>query len=143
MKKRLIIGLLILSLFCLAPVSATQALEINDILKVGGIPVLVSKFSTPLNNFINNLTDKSGVGTKYSTKVVPILSLGGGGYIGAAQVIGQESLVKKTKAVMQIESNFNGKNFRVKALVPVDSTNPTDVSRVKGVGVSAIIDIKI
>jgi hypothetical protein len=32
---------------------------------------------------------------------------------------------------------------RVKGLVPVDSTNPVGASRVQGVGVSALIDLKI
>jgi hypothetical protein len=42
-----------------------------------------------------------------------------------------------------MEGSFNNDKFRVKALVPVDSTNPTNFTRVQGVGVSAIIDIKI
>ena len=33
--------------------------------------------------------------------------------------------------------------FRVKALIPIDSKNPTNFSRVQGVGVSAQIDVKI
>ena len=45
-------------------------------------------------------------------------------------------------SVAQVEGSFNGM-VRVKGLVPVDSTNPVGASRVQGVGVSAIIDLKI
>lgn len=143
MKKNLIIGMLLVSLLSVTAIPVSQAIDLGSILKVGGISILIDKFSTPLNNFINQLTFKHGAGSDYATKVVPILSVGTQGYIGAAQVTGSQELVDKTKAVMQIEGNFSGSTFRVKALVPIDSTNPTNFSRVQGVGVSAIIDIKI
>lgn len=143
MKKPLVIGMLVVSLLSITTVSVTQAFSLGSILKVGGISIIISKFATPLNNFINTLTFKNGAASDYATKVVPILSFGDGGYIGAAQVIGPDDLVNKTEAVIQIEGDFSGKTFRVKALVPTDSTNPTKISRVNGVGVSAIIDIKI
>ena len=64
-------------------------------------------------------------------------------YTGAAQVTGPQALVDQTKAVLQIEGNFSGNQFRVKALIPIDSKNVTNFSRVQGVGVSAQIDVKI
>lgn len=143
MKKLLVISLLVVCLFSINAVPAAQALDLGDILKVGGIPLIIKNFSSPLNNFINSLMAKNGTGTRYTTKVVPILSLGDGGYIGAAQVTGQASLVNKTKAVVQVEGNFSGDRFRVKALIPSNTTNPLKFSRVDGVGISAIIDIKI
>ncbi|WP_378954622.1 hypothetical protein [Pelosinus sp. sgz500959] len=144
MKKKLIVGMLLVSLLFVTKAPAvTQAFGLGDIFKVGGISILISKFATPLNNFINQLTFKNGAGSDYATKVVPILSFGNGGYVGAAQVMGPQDLVDKTEAVIQIESNFSGNQFRVKALVPIDSKNPTNFSRINGVGVSAIIDIKI
>lgn len=143
MKKTLMIGLLVVTMLSAIAVPTTQAISLGDILKVGGIGYLIDRFSTPLNNFINTLTLKHKAGTDYATKVVPILSLGGGGYIGAAQVTGDQELVDRTKAVLQIEGNFNGKQFRVKALIPINSLSPTNFSRVQGVGVSAIIDIKV
>jgi len=79
---------------------------------------------------------------EYTTKVVPIISIGTKGYIGAAQVTGPASSIEQVKAVAQVEGSFNGM-VRVKGLVPVDSTNPVGASRVQGVGVSAIIDLKI
>ncbi len=143
MKQRVVTGLLLLCILSVTAIPVTQAFGLGDILKVGGISVLISKFSEPLNNFINTLTFKHGAGSDYATKVVPILSLGEGGYIGAAQVIGDQELVDKTKAVLQIEGNFNGRQFRVKALVPIDTKSVTNFSRVNGVGVSAVIDVSI
>ncbi len=143
MKKRIIIGLLVFCLASVAAIPATQAFGLGDILKVGGIAIVIDKFAGPLNNFINTLTAKHGAGSDYATKVVPILTFGSGGYIGAAQVIGPQDLVDRTEAVVQIEGNFNGNQFRVKALIPIDSKNPVNFSRVNGVGVSAVIDVRI
>ncbi|SDE47680.1 hypothetical protein [Sporomusa acidovorans] len=143
MKKHIVIGLLLVSLLSVAAVPVSQAFSLGDVLKVGGIGFLIDKFSTPLNNFINTLTAKHSAGSDYATKVVPIVSVGNRGYIGAAQVTGAQELVDETKAVLQVEGNFNGSTFRVKALVPINSTNPLHFSRVQGVGVSAIIDVRI
>lgn len=142
MKKRVIVGLLIFCLVSLAAIPASLAIGLGDVLKVGGIGFLVDRFASPLNNFINTLTFKHGAGSDYATKVVPIISLGSGGYIGAAQVTGSQELVNKTQAVLQIEADFD-RQFRVKAVIPIDSKNPLSFSRVQGVGISAIIDVRI
>ena len=143
MKKKIVAAMLALSV-----VSAVSAPNVTnagwtDLLKVGGISILVDKFSEPLNNFINTLTPKHAVSSDYATKVVPIIVVGSGTYTGAAQVTGPQALVDQTKAVLQIEGNFSGNQFRVKALIPIDSKNVTNFSRVQGVGVSAQIDVKI
>lgn len=143
LKKIVVVSLLVVSLFSLSAVPAVQAFSLGDVLKVGGIGILIDKFSGQLNGFINTLTFKHGAGSDYATKVVPILSFGGGGYIGAAQVIGTQELINRTQAVVQIEGDFSGNQFRVKALVPIDSKNPVNFSRVQGVGVSAVIDVRI
>lgn len=142
MKKHIIAGLLVFCLLSAAVVPVSQAIGLGDILKVGGIAVLVDKFATPLNNFINTLTAKHSAGSDYATKVVPVLTFGSGGYVGAVQVTGAQSLVDRTQAVIQIEADFN-RQFRIKALIPIDSKNPVNFSRVQGVGVSAMIDVKI
>ena len=142
MKKSIIIGLLVFSLLSVAAIPVTQAIGLGDVLKVGGIAILVDKFSGPLNSFINTLTAKHGASSEYSTKVVPILTLGTGGYVGAVQVTGPQNLVDATQAVIQVEADFN-RQFRIKALIPIDSKNPTNFSRVQGVGVSAMIDVRI
>lgn len=143
MGKRILVGFLITCILSFGAVSATQAFGLGDILKVGGMSILIDKFATPLNNFINTLMAKHGAETDYATKVVPILTVGSGGYIGAAQVTGPSDLIEQTEAVIQVEGNFNGSQFRVKGLIPIDSKNPVHFSRVTGVGISAIIDIRI
>ncbi|HUV04095.1 MAG TPA: hypothetical protein VMX94_03190 [Armatimonadota bacterium] len=126
-----------------AAMSSARA-DLGDILKGAGIVLLVDRFSDELNKFINELTLNKGVGVADRTKVVPIISIGQGGYVGAAQVSGPAHLVEKVKAVAQLEARMSGKTFRIKALVPVESREITkDIKRVGGVGVSAIIDVKL
>ena len=86
---------------------------------------------------------KEGAGTNYATKVVPIVSIGNRGYIGAAQVIGDADQVEKVEAVGQLEISWNNKLFRIKGLITMDSKNPTSFNRVQGVGVSAVIDVRV
>jgi len=118
--------------------------DLGDLLKGAGIVVLVDQFSDSLNKFINKVTLNKGVGVEDRTAVVPIISVGQGGYVGAAQVSGPAHLVEKVKAVAQLEANMSGRTFRIKALVPVETKDVVkDLKRVSGVGVSAIIDIKL
>ena len=50
--------------------------------------------------------------------------------------------MENTQAVAQLEVDFKG--VRVKVLIPIDSLNPVErFRRVQGVGVTAIIDVKI
>jgi len=141
--------LTLLSLFLVVVLLAgtavsTQSALLGDIGKVVGIGFIVDKFGSQINDFVNKITANKNAGTTEATKVVPILSLGGGGYIGAVQVIGAQENVDKCKAVVQIEGNaIFGKNIRVKALVPVGSETTSNIKRIFGVGVSAIIDIRI
>ena len=122
----------------------TQAFSLGDIVKVGGVGFVVDKFGSQINDFINKLTANNNMSTTEATDVVPIISLGGGGYIGAVQIIGAKANVDKCKAVVQLEANAAfGKNIRVKALVPVGSKTTSNIKRIYGVGVSAIIDIRI
>lgn len=143
MKKRVIAFILALSVISGVAIPVTRASILGDVLKVGGIAILVDQFSGQLNSFINTLTAKHAVSSDYATKVVPIIVVGSGTYTGAAQVTGPQELVDQTKAVLQIEGNFSKDKFRVKALIPIDSKNVTNFSRVQGVGVSAQIDVKI
>lgn len=143
-KQRIVIFLLVLCLSAGFMVPTAQAgINLGDVVKVYGIGMLIDRFAGPLNSFINNLTGNHNVATVSATKVVPIVSIGGGTYIGAVQVTGPEELVDEVKAVAQIEGNFNGRQFRIKALIPINSTNPFGAHRVEGVGVSAVIDIKV
>lgn len=117
---------------------------LGDVAKVGGVGIIVSKFSKDINKFVNTMTANKNLGTQQATAVVPIISIGGGSYIGAAQVIGTKANVAKCKAVVQIEGNaVFGKNIRAKALIPVGSKTTSNIKRIYGVGVSALIDVKI
>ncbi len=123
---------------------AAFALDLKDLLGVVGGGFLVSAVAGPLNDFINTVTFNKGAKVEGHTKVVPIVSLGSGTRIGAAQVAGPKGdVVASTKAVAQIETTFKDR-IRVEILVPIDSENPLQrFKRVQGVGVSAIIDYRL
>jgi hypothetical protein len=119
------------------------------IIKTIGIGAAVKAFAPALNTFINTLVQAKDPTTQQTTKVVPILSLSigvnapGQAAIGAAQVSGPNSALERVQAVAAIEGNYQGA-FSIRALVPVDSLEPWKaVRRVPGVGVSAIIDLKL
>ncbi len=117
--------------------------QLGQIIKAGGIAALVSRFGGDIDKSINRLTNTKP-NENFATKVVPILSAGDGGYVGAVQVSGKPDLVKKVEAVAQLEGNFMGREVRLRALIPVSTKTPhKGIKRVEGVGVSAIIDIRI
>ena len=132
------------TIFC----GTASAIDLGDVLKdvvgvvAGGF--VVDQIAVPLNNFINTITFNKGVKVEGYTKVVPIVSLGSGARIGAAQVAGpKKNGVDKVRAVAALETDYKGK-VRVKILIPVDSENPIQrFVRVQGVGVAAIIDFKL
>lgn len=143
MKKKIIAGVLAVSLvsFTAGGILSSQAFSLGSVLKVGGIGFVVDKFGPQIDEFLNKILRQNNLSTTYATKVVPILSVGNSGYIGAAQVTGPASEIERVKAVAQVEASFNS-TIRVKGLVPIDSMNPTSASRIQGVGVSAIIDVR-
>jgi len=142
--KLTVISIVLAVIFLTSACVHTQAGLLGDVLKVGGVAFVVDKFGSQINDFVNKLTANKDAGTTEATAVVPILSLGGGGYIGAVQVIGAKENVEKCKAVVQIEGNaIFGRNIRARALVPVGSRTTSNIKRIYGVGVSAIIDIRI
>ncbi len=146
-KQRKSILILVLALAVTAALFTaviTNAAGIGSVLKGGAIVLLVDKFGNGLNSTINKLTANKGVAVNEMTKIVPIISIGGGSYAGAAQVSGPASRVKLVQAVAQLETSFSGKTFRIKALVPVASKNTiNNIKRVSGVGVSAVIDVRL
>ena len=143
-KKTIAAALILCSMFFAAPLAYGN---IGDILKEGALifggGALVKAIGPQLNDFINTLTFNRGVRFDGYTKVVPIVSIGNGTRIGAAQVGGvTKDAVDRVKAVGQLEGEFN--RIRAQALIPIDSENPLQqFKRVQGVGVTAIIDIKL
>ena len=133
-----------IALFLFAMAAGVYAIDFGDILKVGGIALVVDKFGPQLDKFINKLTVNTNIPANVGTKVVPIISVGKGGYIGAAQVMGPKDAVERVKAVAQLEGSFSGRTFRIKALIPVGSKElGGGIKRVQGVGISAVIDVHI
>jgi hypothetical protein len=122
--------------------TAVLGIDLGDILKVGGIAFLVDQYDEQIDTFLTSALGEREAAANGATKVVPILSVGGGGYIGAAQVVGNPENVRRVKAVVQVEGRFG--DFRAKVLVPVTTSTPTGTpNRAKGVGVSAVVEFEI
>lgn len=137
-------GFLAGNMVSVQPASAGGILGgLGKVAKTGGIVWLVDRYGNELNTFINKLTAKYAVSDEYATKVVPIIAAGTKGYVGAAQISGPRSMVDKCKGALAIEGDFMNRSFRIQALIPVDSIDPTNCTRVQGVGVSAKIDVAI
>jgi hypothetical protein len=143
MRSKKILTLVLASMLLVGAVVATWGINLGGLIKGAGMVILVNQYGDKINDAINKLTLNKGVDVKDRTKVVPILSMGQGNYIGMAQVSGPASQIDKVKAVAQIETNF-ADQFRLKALVPVESKEiVSNLKRVSGVGVSAIVDVKL
>jgi hypothetical protein len=108
---------------------------------------IVDKLSGQIDRVVNDVTGNKTNNVRESTRVVPILSIGQGTYAGAVQVTGPKNLVDKVKAVAQLTVKKRiGTDVQITAMIPVSTRSVTDIgsiARVKGVGVSAIIDIKL
>ncbi len=134
--------LIIVALIFTMGVSA-MAIDLGSVLKLGGIAYVVSQFGPEINRGINSVLSNNG-GLAEATKVVPILSVGQGGYIGAVQVVGAKKNVNKCQAVVLVEIDKTfGVPVRIRAYVPVAVKSITNIKRLKGVGVSAIVDIHL
>jgi len=137
------LALVTVALVAAAITSVQAKLQLGDIFKVGGIAFLVKQYDGPIDKFINKTLGERGAQAQGATKVVPIISLGGGGYIGAAQVLGVPAQVQRTKFVVQVEAKVIG-DLRGKVLVPTGKKPEGGrYDRIKGVGVSAVIEFKI
>ena len=121
---------------------ARAAFNLGDIIKLGGIAYLVDRYDNQIDNFINRTLGERDAQARGATKVVPILSVGSGTYVGAAQVVGVPSGVQKTKAVIQLQ--FQVGDFRATGLVPITTkTASRSPTRQAGVGVSAVVEFRI
>lgn len=142
-----ILSTILIGSFLTLSVSLASAIDLKDVLKDGALIIgggaVVKALGPQLDSFINTITFNKGAKYEGFTKVVPIVSIGNGTHIGAAQVGGvSKNAVEQTKAVAQLEGDFN--RIRARALIPIDSENPIkQFRRVQGVGVTAIIDVKL
>ncbi|MEN6520882.1 MAG: hypothetical protein ABFD46_07005 [Armatimonadota bacterium] len=143
MRSGFMLMMVITAVLLLVTSLPTPAIDIGDALTAFGIGYAVRVYGNQINSGLNTLMAQRGVEWEGTTKVVPILSIGTGSYIGAAQVAGPPSLVNTVKAVAQGETRI-GNSLRAKLFIPVSSTNVLKgVKRVEGVGLSALIDFKL
>ena len=91
MKKKLIVAMLAVSIgtASFGAVLPVEAIGLGGMIKGGAIGLVIDKYGSSINSFLNKLLNqKKNLGTTYATKVVPIVSIGNGSRVGAAQVTG-------------------------------------------------------
>ena len=117
--------------------------EWGDRLKEKGMTLVLDHFSEKIDEYVNEnapLKIENGC----ATKIVPVVTIGSKGYIGAAQISGPKEQVDKCKAALTVEAQLASGAVRIQYLVPIDTNKPTsleNVHRVQGVGVSARLDL--
>lgn len=110
----------------------------GTIVKILGIGYIVTQFGDKINGVINDLLGQHQAEIEGKTKVVPILRVGGGTAVGAAQVMGPARQVDKVQAVAEIEWTPSRK-VRARGLIPISTEDTRSIKGVGGVGVSANI----
>jgi hypothetical protein len=136
------------TLLCTFALGFTAHAQIGGLLKGGGIAVLVTKIAPDIDKFLNGITGNTSDSWREATKVVPILSIGKGTFVGAVQVSGPRRAVESVKAVAQVEGDQKllGAKVRARVLIPIANQDVRDknaLTRVKGVGVSSLVDIQL
>src|SRR5262245_4966197 len=89
-----------------ASLGAVATAQLGSVLKGGAIALAVDRFGPQMNDGINRLTGNKHLEVGLATKVVPILSVGSGSYLGAVQVAGSQEKIDQVKAVAQLEGEF-------------------------------------
>jgi hypothetical protein len=117
--------------------------EWGDRMKEKGMTLVLDQFSEKIDDYVNeNAPLKIEKGC--ATKIVPVVTIGSKGYIGAAQISGPKEQVDKCKAALTVEGQLASGAVRIQYLIPIDTNKPTsleNVHRVQGVGVSARLDL--
>jgi len=117
--------------------------EWGDLLKEKGTALVLDHFAGQVNEYVNENAPLK-IDREYETKIVPVVTIGTKGYIGAAQISGPKDQVEKCKAALTVEGQLASGAVRVQYLVPIDTNRPVSleqVHRVQGVGVSARLDL--
>lgn len=117
---------------------------LGSIIKIGGATLVADKFGPQIDRVLRKATGQNNLDSRdIATKVVPVLSLGTRKAVGIVQISGPEESVARTKAVAQLSANLPViNNVQGRVLIPIDSRNVSNLRRVPGVGVSAVIDLK-
>jgi hypothetical protein len=101
-----------------------------------------SELLEPLNTGVNALLEAAGAPNRLANRVVPIVTSGGAN-VGMAQIVGPQSSIDATRAVLEVRSAF-GSAWNVQALIPVTSVGRNGaIHRQYGVGVDAVIGMHI
>ncbi len=113
---------------------------IGDLVKIFGIAWVVDRFADDIDRTINSLLRQHEAEIQGHTKVVPIIRVGSGTAVGAAQIMGPQSQVEKVQAVAEVELRITG-SVRARGLIPVTTRKGLSGTPggVGGVGVSANI----
>jgi hypothetical protein len=130
----------VLSVFLL--LAGLAAPQIRELIKVVGVAAAVRQLGPEMNRGFNRLTGHTDT-PQLTTRVVPILSLGGHGAIGAAQIMGPRDAVRRTVAVFQPEVQMFGNEVRLRGLIPIASEDLRNIRRVNGVAVTGIVDLRL
>ena len=121
--------------------------QLDKFIKGAAVIAIVDKNGREIDKFVNQVTGNKNDDPAYTTKTVPVLTVGKGTFAGAAQVQGPVHLVEQVKAVAQFEGQTRlGVQIRVRGLVPINSRNvedPSKLTRVLGVGVTGTVEIKL
>jgi len=127
------------------PMGSAWAIKLGDILKVGGWAYILKNNAKDIDKGLNAVVGRKNLkSTIWVTKVVPIVSVGQGGFIGAVQIAGPKAKVAVTKAALQLEASLLGNDIRARIFIPVNSANPADkFQRVEGVGITALLDLRL
>ncbi|MBR1590143.1 MAG: hypothetical protein IJ657_03620 [Acidaminococcaceae bacterium] len=121
----------------------TKLNEWGDLLKEKGVAMVLDHFSGQINDYVNEKAPLK-IEQGYETKIVPVVTIGSKGYIGAAQISGPKDKVEQCKAALTVEGQLASGTVRIQYLVPIDTSTPASldsIHRVQGVGVSARLDL--
>jgi len=121
--------------------------QLDKLLKGAAVLAIVDSNSRSIDDFVNKVTQTRNDDPKFATKVVPILTIGGATFAGAAQISGPVELVSQVKAVAQAEGDTRlGARIRIRGLIPVENREVRsigDLKRVSGVGITATVEIRL
>ena len=123
---------------------AASADIFGSIVKIGGAVLVADKFGPQIDSVLRKVTGQKNFAQQgIATKVVPVISLGSRKAVGIVQISGSPQGIDQTKAVAQLSANLPiVNNVQGRVLIPVDTRTVTNMKRVPGVGVSAVIDLK-
>ena len=117
--------------------------ELAARLKEKGMALVLDNFAGQINDYVNEKAPLK-IEAGYETKIVPVVTVGSKGYIGAAQISGPKEQVAKCRAALIVEGKLASGAVRVQYLIPIDTDRPAaleNIHRVQGVGVSARLDL--